>query len=152
MKIKILLSEILFYISWIQNYIQRPWSEGSRIQHLSGATSRPRHGAPWMWRSVQMRFLWGIPRQRTGMRAYSIMWNSGSEQRMAGSRGDWRVRTPHENIEDAGILKVYCRLGLLWAKRRDGRDHRMVVNLLFLNLNRSLSWYRFRHRSLVFAN
>lgn len=34
---------------------------------------------------------------------------------MAGSRRDWRVRTPHENIEDRGILEVYCRLGLLWG-------------------------------------
>lgn len=81
----------------------------------SASVSRSR----WIRRSVQMRFLWGEgggeakPRRRTGMRAYSIMWNSGSERRMAGSRRDWRVRTPHENIEDAGILEVYCRLGLL---------------------------------------
>lgn len=57
---------------------------------------------------------------------------------MAGSRRDWRVRTPHENIEDVGILEVYCRLGLLWPLRRDGRDPRTVVNLLLHGFTRSL--------------
>lgn len=65
----------------------------------------------------------GNPVASAGTRAYSIMWNSGSTRRMAGSRRDWRVRTPHENIEGGGILEVYCRLGLLWGTWA-------VVNLL----------------------